>query len=144
MQKQKKCKHPAGFTLIELLLVMVILVVLAGVVVARFGGSAEKARNAAAKADIATISTALKNFSISNGRFPTTEEGLQVLIDRPANALADAKEWPYLEKGVPVDPWKNQYIYRCPPTQSKSDFDLLSGGPYGREGGDDDITSWQQ
>ena len=146
MTRRQGRAHTArgGFTLIELLLVMVILVILAGTVMLRFSGTTEKARIARAATDVEAITQALKNFDIQVGRFPTTEEGLAALIDKPNNVPASASGWPFLEKGVPLDPWGKPYIYRCPPTQSKSDFDLLSGGPDGQEGGGDDITSWEQ
>jgi len=74
-----------GFTLIELLLVLVILAVLAAIVVPKFTGKSEKARVAAATADIANIELALDQFEIAAGRYPTTEEGLNALITPPAN-----------------------------------------------------------
>ena len=78
---------------------------------------------------------ALQRFETDNGRFPTTEEGLQALVENPGN-LPNWKH-SYIEK-LPNDPWGHPYIYRCPGTGSK-DFDLLSCGPDGHEGGGDDI-----
>ncbi len=124
-----------GFTLIELLLVMVILAILAAVVVPKFTGRTEQARQSAATADIATLKVAISAFETDCGRFPTTEEGLQALVDKPG----DLPGWKhaYIEK-VPNDPWGHPYIYRTPGTGNK-DFDLLSAGPDGHEGGNDDI-----
>src|SRR5262245_57600897 len=101
-----------GFTLIELLLVLVILAVLISVVVTKFTGRTEQARETAAGTDIAALSAALDMFEIDNSRFPSTEEGLGALINSPANV----KNWkgPYIKKGMPNDPWGNAYVYRYP------------------------------
>ena len=128
-----------AFTLIELLLVLIILAILAGVVVRNFTGYTEHARQAAAKSDIETYRSALASFEANCSRFPTTEEGLQALVVKPADI--DQNDWKhsYVDT-VKKDPWGHDYIYRCPSTGGK-DFDLLSGGPDGREGGGDDITN---
>ena len=130
-------RRPTGFTLIELLLVLIILAILAGVVVKNFSGFSQHAKESAAKPDIPTYKSAVANFEIDNSRFPTTEEGLNALVVKPA----DCDNWkrPYVET-VKKDPWGHDYIYRQPGTDGK-EFDLLSGGPDGREGGNDDITN---
>jgi general secretion pathway protein G len=123
--------------LIELLLVLVILGILAAVVVPKLVGRAEQAKHTAAITDVANLKNALGNFEVDNGRFPTTEEGLQALVTRPS---ADLPNWHgYIEK-LPQDPWIHPYIYRAPGSNGKS-YDLISGGPDGHEGGDDDITN---
>lgn len=134
--------RPAAFTLVELLLVLVILAVLAAVVIPKFTGRSEQARVAAAKTGIASIRTALNAFEIDTGRYPTTEEGLQALITQPG----DLKGWNsrgYLERSsVPVDPWGHPYQYASPGSHSNMGYDLFSCGADGREGTDDDVTSW--
>jgi len=129
-----------GFTLVELLLVMMIIVVLAALVVPRLTGKAKDAQVAAATAQIANLEACLKNFEIDNGRFPTSEEGLGALVTAPSGL----ENWkgPYLDKGVPLDPWRHPYIYRCPGTHRAADFDISSAGPDGREGTDDDVVNW--
>lgn len=129
----------AGFTLIELLLVLVILGVLAALVVPRFTGRAEQAKNTAAKADIANISTALNAFEVDCGRFPTSEQGLAALMQAPPGV----KGWqrPYLERLL-NDPWGNPYVYRCPGQHNVDSFDLYSYGSDGQDGGGDDIDNW--
>jgi general secretion pathway protein G len=128
----------AGFTLIELLLVLVILAVLAAVVVPKFTGRSEQAKQAAAKTDISNISMQISAFEIDTGRFPSTEEGVGALLSAPANA--NGWHGPYLER-VPVDPWQNPYQYRYPGQHNTSGFDLFSMGADGREG-NDDIDNW--
>jgi general secretion pathway protein G len=129
-----------GFTLIELLLVLVILAILAALVVPKFTKRSEQARDAAAKTDIAQISTAISAFEVDNGRYPKSDEGLKALVEQPG----DLKQWhgPYIERGVPVDPWGHSYVYRSPGTHNTSSFDLYSMGPDGNEGGGDDIDNW--
>ena len=128
----------SGFTLIELLLVLVILAVLAAVVVPKFTGRSEQAKQAAAKTDISNISMQIAAFEIDTGRFPSTEEALGALMSAPANA--NGWRGPYLER-LPVDPWQNQYQYRYPGQHNTSGFDLFSMGADGREG-NDDIDNW--
>ena len=131
-----------AFTLIELLLVMVILGILAAIVVPKFSGRTEQAKNAAAKTDISTMGTALDAFEVDNGYYPKGKNGLLDLVQQPR----DAQNWkgPYLQKGVPNDPWGHPYIYECPGKHNTSGYDLMSVGPDGRAGTDDDITNWQQ
>jgi len=131
-----------GFTLIELLLVMVILTVLAAVVVPKFTKRSEQARITAARADISNIEVALDAFEIDNGRYPTTTEGLKWLVEEPTS-LSNWKG-PYIKRGVPKDPWTNEYIYRQPGRQNTKGFDLYSYGPDGVDGGDDDIDNWSE
>lgn len=132
-----------GFSLIELLLVLVILSVLAAIVVPKFTGVSEKSRVTKAETEIANMGTALARFEIETGRFPSTDEGLQSLVQQPGG-LAEGK-WggPYLERGVPKDPWGKPYVYRFPGTHNVSGYDLYSMGPDGNDG-KDDITNWMQ
>ena len=129
-----------AFTLIELLLVLVILAVLAAVVVPKFTGRSEQAKLAAAKTDIANIDGALDLFEQDTGRYPSTDEGLRVLVDG-----GSIQNWhgPYIKKGVPNDPWGNPYVYRYPGQHNANGADLFSMGPDGREG-NDDVVNWAQ
>lgn len=129
-----------GFTLIEVLLVMVILTVLAAVVVPKFTKRSEQARITAAHTDIANLEVALDAYEVDNGRYPSTSEGLKALVENPS----DSKNWkgPYLKRGVPNDPWGNQYIYTQPGRHNTYGYDLLSVGGDKKEGGDDDIDNW--
>ena len=136
-------KRESGFTLIELLLVIIIIGVLAAMVIPRFAGRTEEAKRAAARADIeANIAIALDIFELDNGRYPTTEEGLAALRTKPSGA--DNWNGPYLKKRVPIDPWRNPYIYISPGIHNPEDYDLYSYGPDGAEGGGDDIVNWEE
>ncbi len=128
-----------GFTLIELMLVVIIIGALVAMVFPRLTGRGEQARRAAARADIeVNIATALKLYELDNGAFPTTEEGLNALLEKPPSAV----NWngPYLEK-KPVDPWGREYKY-VSPGKHNPDYDLYSLGRDGKES-EDDITNWQ-
>jgi general secretion pathway protein G len=133
----------SGFTLIELLLVLVILGVLAGIVVPRFGGQTEKARVTAAQSQISTFGTALDAYEIDMGNYPKGRAGLSELITAPRNA--STWKGPYLKAdAIPNDPWGNPYVYECPGKHNPNGYDLMSMGKDARVGGDDDITNWTQ
>jgi len=131
-----------GFTLIELLLVLVILGILAAIVVPKFAGRTEQARITATQSQIATFGTALDAFEVDNGYYPKGKNGLQELVVQPR----DANNWrgPYLKGDVPNDPWGHPYVYDFPGKNNPGSYDLMSMGPDGRSGGDDDITNWSQ
>lgn len=123
-----------AFTLIELLLVLVILAVLTTVVVLNFRGRGEQARVTAAKTSIADLEKAMGMFEVDCGRFPSSDEGLEALVQPPPNVQG----WrgPYI-KEIPLDPWNNPYLYRFPSVRRAGGIDILSFGPDGREGNDD-------
>lgn len=129
------------------MVVMVILGILAGLIIPRIMGRPEEARRTKARIQIESIETALKLYRLDNGSYPTTEQGLQALVEPPsAGKLASAwREGGYLEKGrVPKDPWDNEYVYLCPGIHG--DFDLVSYGADGETGGegkDMDINNWE-
>ena len=140
-------RRQAGFTLIELMVVIVILGLLAGLIIPRFMGETDKAKQATARMQISSMESALKMYKLDNGVYPSTEQGLQALVEAPmAGKLpTNWRKGGYLEKGkVPKDPWKNDYIYVSP--GSHGDFDLSSLGADGEAGGegfDQDINNWE-
>jgi general secretion pathway protein G len=132
-----------GFTLIELLVVMVIIGLLGALVAPRLFKNVAKSKITAAKAQIASFQTALGAYRLDVGTFPSTEEGLQALRVRPANA----KNWegPYLPKEIPLDPWGSPYVYKYP-GEHGDEPDIISYGADGQEGGEGengDIYSWK-
>ena len=136
-----------GFTLIELMVVIVILGILAGLIIPRIMGRPDEARRAKARMQIESIDTALKLYRLDNGSYPTTEQGLQALVELPSIGAA-AKNWRqggYLERGkVPKDPWDKEFVYISPGTHG--DFDLSSlgaDGEVGGEGKNKDINNWE-
>jgi len=134
-----------GFTLIELMLVVIIIGTLAALVIPRLAGRAEQARVTAAKADLlSNMPLALDLYELDNGNFPSTQQGLAALVEKPTTPPIP-KNWngPYLKKS-PIDPWGNSYRYLSPGVQNRDDYDLYSLGKDGTEGGDDDITNWEE
>jgi len=136
-----------GFTLIELMVVIIILGILVGYVGVRIMGKPEEARRTKARVQMETLETALKLYKLDNGVYPTTEQGLQALVNPPEVGRLPGKwrEGGYLEKNkVPKDPWGNEYVYLCPGIHD--DFDLISYGGDGEPGGEDrdeDINNWE-
>lgn len=139
-------RHTQGFTLIELMVVIAIIAILASIVAPRMVGRAEKAKRAAARAQVANFKTALTAFRIDTGSYPTTEQGLEALVARPSGYDRKYQEGGYLDSDeVPLDPWANPYVYICPGIEDPSGYDLESYGRDGEDGGDGDnkdIESW--
>ncbi len=135
-----------GFTMIEVLVVIFILSILAAIVTPRLIGRTDDARIAEAKLQIKNFETALKLFKIDNGFYPSTEQGLEALIEKPTTGRIpqNYREGGYLEqKRIPLDPWGNPYIYLSPGIHGE--YDIISYGADGKEGGegkDSDITNW--
>ena len=140
-------RNQRGFTLIELMVVIVILGVLAGLIIPRIMGRPEEARRMKARVQIESIETALKLYKLDNGSYPSTEQGLQALVEAPTiGQLPRAwREGGYLEKDrVPRDPWESEYVYLSPGVHG--DFDISSYGADGEPGGegnDKDINNWE-
>jgi general secretion pathway protein G len=137
-RKQVRRSRRSGFTLVELMLVMVILAILAAVVVPKIAGRGEDARKAAAKTDIATIEGALDAFEVDNGRYPTSEEGLNALLQNPGNNVQNWK--PYL-KLPPKDPWKQDYVYVVPGQHNPNGVDLYTTQG-GKDSSGNEINNW--
>ena len=136
----RSIRRSNAFTMVELLLVLVILATLAAVVVPKFTGRSEQARVTATQTEIAGAEVALDAFEVDNGYYPRGKNGLRDLVEKPANTLS----WrgPYLKKPLEKDPWGNPYIYESPGSHNQSGYDLMSTGPDGRTGGNDDIVNW--
>ena len=134
-----------GFTLIEIMVVVVIMGILAALVVPKLMGRTDDARVTAARQDIATIMQSLKLYKLDNQRYPTTEQGLKALTEKPTTG-PEARGWKsggYLDK-LPKDPWGNEYKYLSPGI--KGEVDVFSYGADGQPGGtgnDADIGSWE-
>jgi general secretion pathway protein G len=142
MDRIRRRRAQGGFTLIELLLVVVIIGILAAIVVPKLTGRSEDARISAAKSTLNNMRTALSMYEVDNGKYPTTDQGLQALLSKPGGA-PEPKNWkgPYLQNlsEIPQDPWGNPFAYLCPGAKNASGFDLFSAGPDGQPGTEDDV-----
>lgn len=133
-------RRHSGFTLLELLVVMVIIGLLVGYVAPRYFSQLGKSEVKAARAQIAGLGKALDLYRLDTGHYPAQDLGLQALVAAPANEI----KWqgPYLDKGVPLDPWGQAYVYKFP--GEHGEYDLLSYGKDGKPGGvneDADISN---
>lgn len=135
-----------AFSLIEIMIVLAILAILTGVVVTNFTGTMENANMDTASLFVNnSAETALLQYKIHMGSYPTTAEGLQALITKPGNSKATRWRGPYLDMTkVPEDPWGNEYQYKFPAQRNTKPggFDIFSSGPDGQPGNADDIGNW--
>lgn len=125
----------AGLTLVEMIVVLAIIAVVAVLIVPNVIGRPDEARVVAAKTDLKSIAAALRIYRLDNGDYPTTQQGLAALVERPTSP-PEPRAWStdgYLAD-IPVDPWNNPYIYRSPGQDRP--YDLISYGKDGEEGGD--------
>lgn len=136
-----------GFTLIEIMVVITILGILAALIVPRVVGRTDDARITAAKTDISGILQALKVYRLDNGRYPTTEQGLRALLEKPGIEPVpnNWKQGGYLDRSsTPKDPWGKEYMYLNPGLRGEIDvFSFGRDGQSGGDGPDADIGSWQ-
>jgi general secretion pathway protein G len=138
-----RAARQAGFTLIELMVVMVIIGVLAALIVPNVLERADEAKVTAARTDVNNLMQALKLYKLDNQGYPTTEQGLQALVNKPTAGPAPTNWKPYLDK-LPNDPWGRPYQYLNPGV--KGEIDVMSFGADGQPGGEGknaDIGSWQ-
>ncbi len=143
MMKQQNTRRQAGFTLLELLVVLGIIAMLAGLVGPQVMKHMGESKVKAAKVQVEDLAQTLDMYKLDVGSYPTSEQGLNALIENPG----DIQRWngPYLRKSkVPLDPWNNEYHYTSPGEHGK--FDISSYGADGKEGGegeDKDLNSWE-
>ena len=142
-EERRKRPGTAGVTLIEMLVVVTIIALFAALVAPRMLKKSDAARVTAARAQINSFMTALGTYKLDTGLFPTTEQGLQALREKPT----DVNQWagPYLPQEIPVDPWGHPYLYKYP-GEHGDEPDVICYGADGQPGGDGtnaDIVSWK-
>jgi general secretion pathway protein G len=134
-----------GFTLLEIMIVVVLISLLAGMVGLRLTGRADNAKKGIARVMVkGTLTEALEGFHLDNHFYPTTEQGLEALVEKPSSA-PEPTEYPddgYL-KEIELDPWRMPYQYVCPGVHNRNGFDLWSMGPDRQSGTADDIGNWR-
>jgi len=140
--KFNRRRRDQGFTLIEILIVVIIIGLLASLVGPKLFSKVSGAKQKSAKAQIELFGTALDAFRLDTGRYPTSEEGLKALREKPSGT--DMWQGPYLPKELPADPWGKPYVHKRP--GDHGEYDLVSFGLDGVEGGEGenlDIVSWK-
>jgi len=139
MKKRKSSQ--AGFTLFEIMIVVGIIIVLAGATIFKIKGNLEVAKTIQVENDINAITTQLRTYDLFSMSLPTTEQGLEALVNKPSTPPVP-RRWEQLMAKVPMDPWNTPYVYRNPGSRNPSGFDLFSLGPDKKEGTEDDIGNW--
>ena len=143
MNKRSQIRTSNGFTLIEMMVVVIVIGILAAAIIPRFVTTTYDAKVSAAKGHIAEFESALERFNVHMDRYPTSEEGLKVLLEAPSG---EEKKWrgPYI-KMLRNDPWGSAYQYKFPGAHHSSSYDLWSRGADladGGEGNNADIGNW--
>jgi general secretion pathway protein G len=133
-------RHHSGFTLIELIVVIIILAILAAVVIPNVVNRTDDARVSSAISTVTSFDTALDLYKADTGQYPTSDQGLNALISNPGIPSWNGS---YLknQNSVPQDPWGHPYIYKSPGSDGR-DYEVVSAGPDGQVGTQDDIQSW--
>jgi len=142
-----RLKKEKGFTLIELMVVILIISIIAAFVFPTVFKKIARSKRIGAQTQIEILGMALDSYRLDNGIYPTSDQGLRALREEPTTAPLP-KNWdgPYLKKEVPKDPWGNPYVYIFPGEHNPDEYDLLSYGADGEEGGEgdaEDIVSWK-
>ena len=140
MRKQTRTEY----TFIEIMVVVIIIAILAAVVMPKFAGRTEDARISATQSQLGIFQTALSAYNLDTGVYPTTSQGLKALMKKPTTPPIPINwKGAYLEgKNIPQDPWKKDYVYKCPGSHNPESYDLSSDGPSGTSGDKGNITNW--
>ncbi|QUM91041.1 type II secretion system major pseudopilin GspG [Moritella sp. 36] len=136
-----KKRSMSGFTLLEIMVVIVILGILASMVIPNLLGNKEKADRQKVVSDIVALENAMDMYKLDNSRYPTTEQGLDALVEMPDvdPEPRDYRTGGYIKR-LPQDPWGNEYLLVSPGEHGQ--VDIYSIGLDGEEGSDDDIGNW--
>ena len=136
----RKSRRNAGFTLLEMVIVLGIIAMILGGAIFAMRGIGDSAKLTQVKNDCATLRSVLEMYKLNGGQYPTTQQGLRALVEKPTSAPIP-RMWSKVADKVPLDPWGNEYLYRYPGKKNAMDFEIISRGKDGQEGTDDDISS---
>jgi general secretion pathway protein G len=135
-----KRRFRAGFSLLEMVIVLGIIAVIIGGAITVMGRVGDGAKRTRVSGDFQSIGAALRMYQVNNGRYPTTSQGLDALVNKPGGTPIP-KRWVKLMDEVPLDPWQTPYGYKFPGTHDATTFELISMGADMVEGSEDDISS---
>jgi len=134
-------KSLSGFTLVEMLLVIGIIAVLLGAVLMRTKGFTDTARITATEQRIGTVISALRAYEANNGFVPSKDQGLRALVEKPGGRPEPRRWIKLLDEDQLLDAWRNEFAYMVPARKGGEDFEVVSMGPDGKLGSEDDISS---
>lgn len=133
-------RRNAGFTLLEMVIVLGIIAMILGGAIFAMRGIGDSAKISQADSDFQTINTALMSYKLLAGNYPTSQQGLRALVEKPTTTPVP-RRWSQNSKKVPLDPWKNEYGYRFPGKKNPSEPEIFSNGADGQPNTDDDLSS---
>lgn len=133
-------RRKAGFTLLEMVIVLGIIAMILGGAIYMLKGIGNSAKLKQVDADFASLSNALKAYEMNAGTYPTTQQGLRALVEKPTTTPVP-RRWSQISTKVPLDPWKQEYLYKFPGSKNPTEFELISKGPDGQEKTEDDFSS---
>ncbi len=136
----RQARRNAGFTLLEMVIVLGIIAMILGGAIFSMRGIGDSAKLTQVRNDCAALRNALDMYKLNGGSYPTTQQGLKALVDKPS-AAPIPRMWSRISEKVPLDPWGTEYSYRFPGKKSATDFEIISKGKDGQEGTGDDISS---
>lgn len=139
-QSRFRKRSSAGFTLLEMVIVLGIISLILGGSIAFMGKISEGAKVSRVDGDFTSISSALKMYKVNNGSYPYTQQGLKALVEKPSGT-PQPRRWQKLMDKVPPDPWGNEYGYKFPGSKDPTEFEIISRGADGVEGGEQDYSS---
>ena len=135
-----KIRRNSGFTLLEMVIVLGIIAMIMGGAIFAMRNIGEGVKPTQVRSDVSSLRSALGVYKLNAGTYPTTQQGLKALVDKP-NSAPVPRVWARVMDKVPPDPWGNDYLYRFPGKNNSGEFEIISRGKDGQEGGGDDISS---
>lgn len=135
-----KIRRRAGFTLLEMVIVLGIIAMILGGAIFAMRGIADAAKLRQVEADFKSLESALQMYKLNAGMFPTTQQGLKALVEKPSSTPVP-RRWVQVMKKIQLDPWDSPYVYHFPGKKRSNDFEMISKGPDGMEGTADDLSS---
>ncbi len=133
-------KFRSGFTLLEMVIVLGIIAMILGGAIFAMKGIGDAAKVSQVEADFKSFESALAMYRINAGTYPTTQQGLRALVERPSSS-PQPRRWVQVMSTIPTDPWGAEYRYQFPGSKRANEFEIISNGPDGQPNTSDDLSS---